>query len=256
MRVDKSRPGLNTCDGLFFLYESQPFVDHFWPGGTMGRIFEFIANSTDGVFAVDRRQAIVLWNQGANRILGFSSGEILGASCYEILRGLDTEWCAVCRRDCDAITSARRLELTPTTDIAARTKQGSEVWLNLSTVVAPSRRQELSVLIHLFRDVTRQYELLRAGREFADVVSGQAAELPREARKPSATLGPCIDLTLREREILRHLMTGSSTHAIAGRLSISTRTVRNHVNNVLAKLGVHSRLEAVTYSIQNGLIDP
>jgi two-component system nitrate/nitrite response regulator NarL len=63
-----------------------------------------------------------------------------------------------------------------------------------------------------------------------------------------------VRLTRREREIIGHLVAGFSTKAIAERLSISPRTVRNHVNNVLAKLGVHSRLEAVTYSIRNGLL--
>jgi two-component system nitrate/nitrite response regulator NarL len=47
---------------------------------------------------------------------------------------------------------------------------------------------------------------------------------------------------------------GASTESIAQRLSISERTVRNHINNMLAKLGVHSRLEAVAYSIRNGLL--
>jgi len=63
-------------------------------------------------------------------------------------------------------------------------------------------------------------------------------------------------LTPRERDILAHLARGKSVSAIAEELSISTLTVRTHIRNLLSKLGVHSRLEAVTYAIRNGLIDP
>ena len=63
-------------------------------------------------------------------------------------------------------------------------------------------------------------------------------------------------LTPRERDILTHLARGKSVSTIADELSISTLTVRTHIRNLLSKLGVHSRLEAVAYAIRNGLIDP
>jgi PAS domain S-box-containing protein len=221
----------------------------------MGHVFEFVANSTDGVIAVDHRQQIVLWNEAATAILGFSSEEALGAMCYEILRGRDGEGCSVCRRDCDAIIAARRLELTPANEMAAQTKQDREVWLNVSTILVPSRRQELSVLVCLFRDVTRQHEVAGAASDLADVVLGQVTRSPGQACRPAAPSATCVELTPREREILGHLMTGLSSQAIAELLSISSRTVRNHVNSILGKLGVHSRLEAVAYSLQNGVIE-
>ena len=220
----------------------------------MGRIFEFIANSSDGVFAVDRRQSIVLWNERATAILGFTAEEVLGGKCYETLGGRDTEGCIVCRRGCEAIASARRLQPAPTADIVARTKGGTEVWLNLSTVVVHSRRGALSVLVHLFREVTREHDVLGVARDLADLVS---ARFPgrRIARLPSDSgRAASVELTRREREVLILLASGISTDAIAKRLCISPRTVRNHVNNILGKLDVHSRLEAVAYSIKYGLV--
>jgi two-component system nitrate/nitrite response regulator NarL len=62
----------------------------------------------------------------------------------------------------------------------------------------------------------------------------------REARRLIRSLTP------REREVLRHLMQADDTTLIAERLSISPSTARSHVQNVLIKLGVHSRLQAVT----------
>lgn len=61
-------------------------------------------------------------------------------------------------------------------------------------------------------------------------------------------------LTDRELEILRLLAAGSSTAAIARKLSISPTTVRNHVQRILTKLHVHSRLAAVALAYAEGLI--
>lgn len=61
-------------------------------------------------------------------------------------------------------------------------------------------------------------------------------------------------LTTRETEVLRRLADGLTTEQIAADLYVSVNTVRNHVNNVIRKLNVHSRLEAVSYAIRNGLI--
>ena len=63
-------------------------------------------------------------------------------------------------------------------------------------------------------------------------------------------------LTPRETEILSCLAQGHSAGEIAEMLHISPLTVRTHIRNLIEKLGVHSRLEAVTYALQKGLIEP
>lgn len=67
---------------------------------------------------------------------------------------------------------------------------------------------------------------------------------------------PAHDLTGREREILALIAEGLTNGAIAKRLFISVNTVRNHVQNILAKLDAHSKLEALSIAIRDGLIDP
>src|SRR5262249_56446311 len=61
-------------------------------------------------------------------------------------------------------------------------------------------------------------------------------------------------LTDREQEILRRLARGMSTDAIAKELFISTVTVRNHVARILGKLEVHTKLAAVAFAYQHGLV--
>jgi DNA-binding NarL/FixJ family response regulator len=61
-------------------------------------------------------------------------------------------------------------------------------------------------------------------------------------------------MTRREMQVLSLLAEGASTAQIADRLCISTNTVRNHVQNLLGKLGAKSRLEAVAIASRRGLV--
>lgn len=71
-------------------------------------------------------------------------------------------------------------------------------------------------------------------------------------------LGELLDRTLspREKEVLELLAQGGTSQGIAADLQISVETVQTHVRNVLAKLDVGSRLEAVAKAIRLGLVDP
>ena len=72
--------------------------------------------------------------------------------------------------------------------------------------------------------------------------------LARQGRGPSRM----DTLTPREREVLALLADGMTTGEVASALSISVFTVQSHVKNVLAKLGVHSKVEAIRYAWRSG----
>ena len=79
--------------------------------------------------------------------------------------------------------------------------------------------------------------------------------LARVAPLPS-TQADRIPLTPREREILNCLARGMSGPQIAAGLNIAPHTVRTHIRNLMEKLSVHSRLEAVSHALRYGLIEP
>src|SRR5439155_13877509 len=62
-------------------------------------------------------------------------------------------------------------------------------------------------------------------------------------------------LSPREREVLALLARGLKTSALTEALVISPETARTHIQNILSKLGLHSRLEAATFVIENALLD-
>ena len=64
------------------------------------------------------------------------------------------------------------------------------------------------------------------------------------------------DLTEREREILGLLAKGLTNVAISEQLFLSVHTVRNHIANLSAKLGAHSKLEALAIAVREGLVEP
>ena len=103
-----------------------------------------------------------------------------------------------------------------------------------------------------------------------DVHSDKLAETIREANRGRATIDSAAaqaliaaadgdaskieELTQREREILALLVEGKTNKTIANQLSLSEGTVRFHVSNILSKMGVTNRTEAVSLALQEGMI--
>jgi len=77
------------------------------------------------------------------------------------------------------------------------------------------------------------------------------------AQEKSSETGLTLDgLTDREQEVLRYLAEGSDNGEIANVLVISAKTVARHRENIMRKLGLHSRAELVRYAIRKGIIKP
>ena len=76
----------------------------------------------------------------------------------------------------------------------------------------------------------------------------------RPWKDPTATAG--WDLTPRELEVLQLVTEGLSNAEIAARLFIVEGTVKNHLHNILEKLHLENRLQAATYAIREGLVQP
>ena len=74
-------------------------------------------------------------------------------------------------------------------------------------------------------------------------------------RGDTAQAPPSPKLTAREMEVLRLVARGMNNRDIAGELFISENTVKNHVRNILEKLQLHSRMEAVVYAVREKLLE-
>ena len=92
----------------------------------------------------------------------------------------------------------------------------------------------------------------------APLSSGMAAkilaEFARQDREAPTTDGPESELTEREREVLQQVVSGATNKEIAAALVISHNTVSYHMKNILSKLHLRNRAEAVAYALRTGLV--
>jgi NarL family two-component system response regulator LiaR len=96
---------------------------------------------------------------------------------------------------------------------------------------------------------------IRAAHAGRPTLAPEATQvLIQAARAHSASPVPGHDLTPREREVLVLLVEGLNNPQIGERLSISVTTVRSHVSNILSKLGVSNRAEAITLALRKRLV--
>ena len=113
---------------------------------------------------------------------------------------------------------------------------------------------EAGAIGYLLKDVSAD-ELARAIRA---AHAGRATLSPEAAQSLVETANlpptPGLDLTERERAVLALMVEGLNNTQIAGRLTVSPSTVKSHVSNILSKLGVSSRTEAVTLALRHGLV--
>src|SRR5438309_6545679 len=195
-----------------------------------------LARAGDGAFVTAADGRIVLWNRAAERILGYSAREVMSRRCFDVFAGHDDKDNRLCYQGCHVQNLVKMSEPVQSFDMRTQTKTGKPVWLNVSVLSLPGDGRGGPLTVHLVRDVSAAKALLTLLHER---LVPSAAD---GARPPEASA-----LTRRELEVLRLMGQGINTAGAAERLHVSPATIRNHVQNILGKLGVHSRLEAVAY---------
>ena len=113
---------------------------------------------------------------------------------------------------------------------------------------------QAGAISYLLKDVSADElaEAIRAAHAGRSTLSPEAAQALVHAASQSPA--PGLDLTGREREVLTLMIEGLNNTHIAGGLSVSPSTVKSHVSNILSKLGVSSRTEAVTLALRNRIV--
>lgn len=215
----------------------------------MPDVLELLAQVDEGVYAVDKEQRIVLWNQRAQEILGFDRGEAVGRQCHDVIAGFD-EYCGrVCQRDCMIMRVAGARGRAPSHEFNTKTKDGRDIWLHVSHVVLPAAQDSLDTVVHIFRDITAERQSREALKKVLVALNEASSDAARATvAAPAASSALPAHLSRRETEVLRLLCEGAHPQQIAERLFISVATARNHVKRILRKLGVHTSLEAVAWA--------
>lgn len=209
-----------------------------------------IARSGEAVFAIDSADRIILWNKKCEELLGRAARTVLGKRCYEVLNGRDAQGNIYCYRNCPVAFQARERPKDPVQRFPLSVEVGKDgaKWFDVSLFAIPSYHPALATVVHVVREERKKPSKLERR------LAGEASAASDPLWPMTTKEGQPIDLTNREKEILRCLSQGMSTSAIGKKLFISPVTVRNHVQSILHKLDVHTKLAAVVFAFQNHLI--
>jgi PAS domain S-box-containing protein len=220
-----------------------------WSGqvpGEMSAVFGSLASSPDPVFVTDRRNRIVFWNTSAERILGYASADVVGQPCAARLEGCDSYGNRYCSENCPVTGMAARGESVNQFGLRLKNRDGDVVTVDVTILNLGGRAPGDFYLAHI----------LRTGRiALPSLQDGDHAD-PPPSPFASARESPDVRarrLSAREVEVLGMLAAGRSTPEIAVALHISSLTARNHIQNILDKLEVHSKSEAVAFAFQKRL---
>ncbi|HQR44629.1 MAG TPA: LuxR C-terminal-related transcriptional regulator [Thermoanaerobaculia bacterium] len=208
---------------------------------------DLIAGAETAAFAMDRNERLIYWNSAAEKLFGWTADEVLGKACFSVLAGRDPFGNLYCMRDCAIMRSAiDGASVEPFLMDIAR-KRGGSLKVKVRVVPLPAAGKTVSCLMHLVeRGEPAELERLVASLRTA---ARPAADSPKA--DPVLSVSP---LTAREREIVVLLSNGYAALNIAAKLNLSHATVRNHIQNILRKLEVHSQVEAIAVAFRRGWI--
>lgn len=227
---------------------------------TKPRWLRALCRSRDPVYVVNDAQRIVCWNAAAQKLLGYSEGEVLNLPCYRVIGGRirGKVWC---HTGCAVQRAMKRGISIQNVEMHVRAKSGEEIWLNTSVFALERKNKHFTV--HLLRNMTREEHTKVALESFLDTLQAygvgdgdqkvagdgdaKASSTPVQSRSVAL-------LTRREIQVLELLAEGLSTKDLAERLGVSPFTVRRHVETILLKTGVHTQAQAVAYAYRAGLL--
>lgn len=188
--------------------------------------FELFDRIEHPIFVTDRAGRLEYWNRAALALFASDASSLGERPCWEIARFRTPGGEALCGPDCPVHRWIRDSTLPDPILVLRRAPGECSFGMELLVFGISSRGPKRHAVLHLLKP--------------------SRSRRVRAATLASETIARRIDrLTQREREVLESLASGLTTMQIAEALFLSPATVRNHVRNLLAKLEVHHRIEAV-----------
>ncbi len=226
-------------------------------------LLDLLSSGEPPAFANDQSHRIIFWNKGAERLMERTAAQALGRLCHEVFGGRDPFGNRFCTENCAVTSTLRRHEALNRFEITTGERSRSKS-VGLTIVEIPDPRPGYFTAVHIMdqideksrlsRELARLRELNGAVPHFTDGSTPIPLQRAKPASAPSSELDASVaeQLSDRELDVLRAIASGQANKEIANALHISVATTRNHVQHILKKLDVHSKLEAVALAFRNG----
>lgn len=198
-----------------------------------------------------------------------TAGQALGRLCHEVFGGRDLFGNRFCSESCPVSQTLNRHEGVNRFEMRTGDQLRPQV-LGVTVVEIPDPRRGFHTAVHILDQIEEKSWLARELsrlREAADATARDASDSSEDGvpiqlhLSPSAiapTRAPWLNEALvealsdRELDVLRAVASGQANKDIARALHISVATTRNHVQHILKKLDVHTKLEAMAMVSRNG----
>ncbi|MBK5254415.1 MAG: hypothetical protein JJE39_00125 [Vicinamibacteria bacterium] len=229
-------------------------------------LLDLLSSGEPPAFANDQNHRIIFWNKGAERVMDRTAAQALGRLCHEIFCGRDPFGNRFCGESCAVGATLKRHETMKRFEITTGDRSHSKL-LGVTVLEIPDSRPGFFTAVHILDDVDEKSrlarELARLRETYGPVThpgpapDGSVPITIQPSRASSSQLadidaGVAEQLSDREMDVLRAIASGQANKDIANSLHISVATTRNHVQHILKKLDVHSKLEAVALAFRNG----
>jgi DNA-binding CsgD family transcriptional regulator len=203
--------------------------------------------------ATDGKNQILAWNQAAQELLGYGSHRsVTGQNLFQVVRARDIFGNRVGKEPIPFFELVSRGEEVKSFELTARKATGEDVEISVSVVVVLGPAADSHSLVYLLRPVLRRR---KADEVIERILSNPGlGGLGYYASSGNGFQGKVPHLTARQAEVLRQMAQGKCADEIANTLTVSVHTVRNHVQQIYQKLGVHSQIEAVSRAFRDRLI--
>jgi DNA-binding CsgD family transcriptional regulator len=201
------------------------------------RFGAILGRSSDAVFVVGPGFRIVEWGPRAERLLRVPATRAVGRRCFDLFAGSQAMGRNICGPTCWAARALRHGQTVPAFCMDLCLAGGERRALTLGFVVDDSGE----FLAHIFRE-----------RQPAGSLPAEQSSVTTDPARYRGRAEPA-SLTHRQLQVLQLIMSGATSLEVARSLGVTHATARNHVQNLLVTLGVHSRLEAALLAQRIGL---
>ena len=194
--------------------------------------------------------------------MGRTAAQTLGHLCHEVFCGRDPFGNRFCGESCAVTNSLRSGEPVNRFEISSGDRNRSQS-LGVTIVEIPDGRPGHFTVVHILEQIDEKSRLARelarlreaAGPTPPGAHHGALIELKKKNGAPvSSPETEAPDLSDRELDVLKAIASGLPNKEIANSLHISVATTRNHVQHILQKMNVHSKLEAVALAFRQGWV--
>ncbi len=229
-------------------------------------LLDLLSSGEPPAFANDQNHRIIFWNKGAERVMERTAAQALGRLCHEVFCGRDPFGNRFCGETCTVSSTLKRHETLSRFEMTTGERSRSKS-LGITIVEIPDPRPGFFTAVHILDQVDEKSRLARELarlREVSGAISPSVlsadGSVPIQLQSPEANAaqapevspGVAEQLSDRELDVLRAIASGQANKDIANALHISVATTRNHVQHILKKLNVHSKLEAVALAFRSG----